>query len=628
MARQLAHHLRCREEEISILNRMSTEYFSLDRIEDMIRMAREAADLTSPDDEDTHPRRIALQLQADGEMKRGNYEAALPICLSALQTIETAWIRESVEEQQQVLLAQSKSICTQIIRNLNALNTRHPSSEYARQAFDFAERSRSRALLDQLAASTNGTRPVIDAAYLEQERDLLGQISAVGRQIALVRAGVNMDPAQLDQLEKDRSRLVGQRMQLEAKVRRYGAYATRLSPLTAEQVQNEFLPAHPNAAILFYQLGIQESFLIVLDRDSAHLFKLPNWKIIGEAVAEWRAQVREQLDIGKDTAPAATAYGRVAHQLYTMLVEPAARVVQGRDLIIVADRALYHLAFEGLVTSSPELAKNFNQLRYLVEDHAVTYAPSISVLAEIERRQERTRQDEKRLLLAGDAVFNDRDPRATQNEMSQEPQEVEIARLDTTRLRSGLHRLPATRDEVLGIARLAQGYQWSPRVWLGFDASERNLKADDLASYSVLHFATHATADPVEGDFSGIILSLSKDPKSDDGLLTAAEVSRLHLKADLVVLSGCTTGGGQTTKAEGIVGLSRAFLVAGAQRVCASLWNVEDNSTRQLMTTLYQNLLAEGQPAPRALQQAKIQLLRDGAAPFFWAPFVLAGSPR
>jgi CHAT domain-containing protein len=628
--RRMAHHLGCRDKEIDILTSMSMAYGSLNNIEEMIRSAREAARLTSPDDEDLEPRRKALQMHASGEMLRGNYETALQLCLEALRATEDAWAREPIEELRQDLLSQSKAICTQIIRNLNALNARHPNSEYARQAFDFAERSRSRTLLNELAELNAGSQPGVNAELLEQERRLLGQISAVGRQIAVIRAQANVDPARLDQIERERARLVGQRMQLEAKIRRLASdkyKAAGLSPLTADRVQWEFLAAHPNAAVLFYQLGIQESFLIVLTQEDAQLFKLPGWKTIGEAIVGWRTRVRQQLNLQKDTTLAVKEYGPVAYQLYEMLVKPAARLIQGRDLIIVPDRMLYHLAFEGLVVSRPESAKDFKQLHYLVEDHAVTYAPSVSVLAEIERRGTRQASaTERKLLLAGDAVFNERDLRVAKNKSSPQESNNEIAMVHGTRLRSGLHRLPATRDEVLSIAQLAAGYQWNPKVWLEFNASEQNLKADDLSTYRMLHLATHATADPVDGDFSGIILSISQDP-SEDGLLTAAEVSRLQLKADLVVLSGCTTGGGQTAKAEGIIGLSRAFLLAGAKRVCASLWSVEDNSTQRLMTTMYNQLLAKGQSAPRALQQAKINLLRTGASPFFWAPFVLAGSP-
>ncbi|MBI3949134.1 MAG: CHAT domain-containing protein [Acidobacteria bacterium] len=627
--RRIAHLLSCRDKEISILNLMSMAYYRLNNIEEMIRSAREAAELTSPDNEDLNPRRTALQLQAKGEMLRGNYETALRLCLNALQTTEDAWAREPIEEPRQELLSQSKAICTQIIRNLNALNARHPSSEYARQAFDFAERSRCRALLDQLASPSTGFQSVIDAQLLEQERGLLEQISAMGRQIVLVRALANVDPVSLDQLEEERARLIGKRMQLEAETRRLAANrdAARLSPLTAEQVQREFLAAHPHAAILFYQLGIQESFLIVLMRERGHLFKLPDWTIISNAVAEWRAQIRRQLNPAERTSEAFRDYARIAHRLYDMLIKPAADVIRGRELIVVPDGALNNLAFEALVVNELSSEPTYGRPNYVVEHHTVTYAPSVSVLAEIECGGNRTRAGNE-MLLVGDAVFNDSDPRIAQTKQQGTSQGAATEMAYSQRLRAGLHRLPSTGEEVVEIASLAEHHRWRPTVWLGFEANEENFKGRNLPSYRVVHLATHAVADDQDGSFSAFVLSQGEKKAGEDGVLTAAEIARLRFNADLVVLSGCETSTGQKTPAEGIIGLSRAFIVAGAQRVCGSLWKVEDTSTQKLMVAFYEGLLAEGFSTPRALQQAKMRLLHSGAAPFYWAPFILVGSPR
>jgi CHAT domain-containing protein len=232
------------------------------------------------------------------------------------------------------------------------------------------------------------------------------------------------------------------------------------------------------------------------------------------------------------------------------------------------------------------------------------------------------------MLLVGDAVFNDRDPRLAQTKQLGTSQDAPTEMAYNQRLRAGLHRLPSTREEVVEIANLAEHHHWRPTVWLGFDANKENFTGGNLSSYRVLHLATHAVADDQDGGFSTFVLSLSKKKAGGDGVVTAAEIARLKLNADLVVLSGCETGAGQRTKAEGIVGLGRAFIVAGAQRICGSLWKVEDTSTQKLMVAFYEGLFAEGRSTPRALQQAKVRLLRSGAAPFYWAPFILVGSPR
>ncbi|HXF05564.1 MAG TPA: CHAT domain-containing protein [Blastocatellia bacterium] len=666
-ARQAAHRLGHRAEEISILTLMSMTYYKLNRLDEMVHAAREAAALTTSEDEDPEPRRIALQTQATGEMLRGNYEEALRLCLEAWHTTESAWLREPAEDLRQDFLAQSKAISVQILRILNALNTKQPSREYIRQAFNFAERSRSRALLVHLAALNRQSRPTVDPELLGQEQQLLEQISAFGRRIVLARSGIGVDVADIGRLKEERERLIAERLKLGAQLRAQagGLEVSSVSPLTAEEVREHYLAAYPNAAILFYQLGIQESFLIVLTRQGEYLFKLPDWATIGKAVTEWRAQIRRQVNPDERTAEAWRDYLHIAHELYRMLVKPAADLIRGRDLIIVPDRMLHNLAFEALVSSGPD--DHGQAPRYLIEDHAVTYAPSISVLAEIDRRP--PMQAGKEVLLVGDPVFGEPIPRqsspsggadiAKQRGIGERDQHLALtARFQTlltsllrnisswvkvtssiqanslsvitdpSRLRSGLQRIPSTRKEVVEIARLARQRRWRPTLWLGQEARKEKFTRADLSTYRVLHLATHGVADEKDGELSALIFSGSGDQGQNDWVLTAAEIARLRINADLVVLSACETGVGQMTSGEGVIGLSRAFMLAGARRVCGSLWKVEDPSAERLMAAFYRGMLDAGLGPARALQRAKIEFLRRGAWPVAWAPFVLIGSPR
>ncbi len=626
-ARDLARRLQCPDQESAALVVMSGGYYLSKDVEEMIRSAREAVELTDPNDEDPNPRRIALQMQADGEMLRGNHEAALQLGMEALRLMERAWAQATIEELRQRFLSYSKTISTQIIRNLYALYVRHPNEEYARQAFDIAERSRSRTLLEQLAAlripvrnGSGGGAP--EAADLfEEERALLDRLSALGRQIVLARESGTLDASTLDRLEEERARLLNERIRLQARIRRAvagGVEKAWTAPLIAERVQREYLAAHPNVAILFYQLGIQESFLLVLTREQIHLFKLPDWTTIRDAVAEWRAHIRRQATAAGRTPEALHAYAQAAHRLYEMLVRPAAHVIRDRELVIIPDAALYNLAFEALVASAP----GDGNARYLVQDHAITYAPSVSVLVEIAQRPGRF-DPRGEVLLVGDPVFNTDDPRA--RKLAEGAPSSLVAMNASGRLRGGLHRLPLTEQEVREIAALSARRRWQPTVWLGFDASERNLKQGDLTAYRLVHLATHAVADAEDGNFSAVILSLADRDSREDGVLTAAEIARLRLNADLVVLSGCETGIGQKTEAESVIGLGRAFLLAGARRVCGSLWKVEDAATRMLMTNFYEGLLVRGLTTSHALRLAKLTLIGRGLAPFYWAPFVLIG---
>ncbi|MEW6365544.1 MAG: CHAT domain-containing protein [Acidobacteriota bacterium] len=622
-----ARSLGCRDIEISALSLESLIAWSLRDMDGTIKAARSAAALARPEDEDSGSLRVALQMQASGEMLRGDYQAALASCLKALPLVERGWEREPVPEVRQGYASQTRGLCTQIIRCLAALNAQEPKTGHARMAFDFAERTRCRSLLEELHRD-EFERQGMRAALEAEQTPLMVRLSALSRQLAVARSDDMSDQGLLDRLEEDRARLVAQRMLLEA---RWNGHSTceRANlpvPLTCDQLQSGFLRQRPNTAILVYQLGVKESFLFLLSRSDVRLLTLPDWNCIGGLVRQWRSAIVQQLRSDAGDVLQVRHYEDIAHKLYATLVQPVADHIRGRDLVFVADGVLHELAFESLVTSRADDASSYAGLRYLVEDHAITYAPSVTILVEAERRANVRPPPARNLLLVGDAVFTPDDPRAGVPPSTPSVSSNTGAGRRAMALRAGIGRLPATRQEVLGISELAEKSSWHSTLWMGFDAAEGRLKTTRLSQFRIVHFATHATADPVDGEFSGILLSYDRDSSDEDGLLSAAEVRSLDLDAELVVLSGCSTAAGQRTGAEGVIGLSREFMIAGAERVCASLWDVEDGSTQRLMGTLYGHLLSRGDPPGFALRQVKIELLSAGLSPSRWAAFVLAGA--
>ncbi|MCC7157706.1 MAG: CHAT domain-containing protein [Bryobacterales bacterium] len=265
---------------------------------------------------------------------------------------------------------------------------------------------------------------------------------------------------------------------------------------------------------------------------------------------------------------------------------------------------MHYLPFETLASGSG---------RFLVEDHPIMYAPSVSVLASLSR----TGADgasRRELLAYGD-------PRFTAGQARGRPVQA-LYRSAGYRF----VRLPATRQEVLGIG----SYFPAPMrtLLLGEAATEQSVKEADLRAYRRLHFATHAVLDERVPARSGIVLSQIGTGR-EDGILHASEVMELKLDAELVVLSACRTGLGQLVGGEGMVGLTRSFFHAGAQRVVVSLWDVNDQSTARLMKEFYRQMSAGHGPAD-ALRAAKLSFLRSNAPlerqPHFWAGFVLSGA--
>jgi CHAT domain-containing protein len=259
-------------------------------------------------------------------------------------------------------------------------------------------------------------------------------------------------------------------------------------------------------------------------------------------------------------------------------------------------------------------------------------------------RQQRTKPTGRAMLIVADPVFNSNDPRAGKTTTPTEAAEtrglgIDSALTDVTgqsvagaaqsQKMQGLPlaRLTGTRTEAQQISALAKTSGGQADVWLDLEASEDNVEARDMSKYRALHIATHGLLNAERPQFTGIVLSLVGNHNSD-GFLRTDEVFNLHLGSPLVMLSACETGLGREKRGEGVMGLTRAFMYAGAPTVGVSLWSVADKSTADLMTDFYKRLFASDNVSPSAaMRDAQLAMIagKKFSAPFFWAPFVLVG---
>jgi CHAT domain-containing protein len=192
--------------------------------------------------------------------------------------------------------------------------------------------------------------------------------------------------------------------------------------------------------------------------------------------------------------------------------------------------------------------------------------------------------------------------------------------------RAGFTRLAFSRQEAESIIALTP--KGSGLKATDFSASRDLVISQQLSQYRILHFATHGLLNSERPELSGLVFSLvDQEGNPQDGFLRLHEIYNLQLNADLVVLSACETGLGKEIKGEGLIGLTRGFMYSGAPRVVASLWNVDDLATAELMKLFYQRMLKDGMPAGAALRAAQLELSRQKrwASPYFWAGFVLHG---
>ncbi|HEX6624318.1 MAG TPA: CHAT domain-containing protein, partial [Pyrinomonadaceae bacterium] len=535
-----------------------------------------------------------------------------------------------------------------------------PALTKAAAAFRIAEQGRARSLLELLSETGAELTEGIPAELLRRRSD----IQARRYEIVELLNGVDAEgvtpgrPAQA--LESELRELELARIGVENQIRtsspRYEAL-TKPQPLSVEEVQQNVLDA--DTVLLEYSLGEERSYLWAVTGTGVRLFRLPARSEVETLVAEFRAKLiprdlrrpitetdangatREQgrgLVLAHEETPQRVgAYAAAAHALYKAVVEPASSLVGGKRLLVVADGALHYAPFGALVTSAE--GSTYDALPYLLKTNEVVYAPSASVVAAV-RRQAAGGATGNGVLLIADPVFDAGDPRASRTPAnpqgrtgSARPLRLDSALEDVTRTPPGglrLARLPGSRTEAEQVAKLARASGRWPDELLDSSASKTNLLSRDLTRYCILHFATHGLLNAERPQFTGLALSPVWDSE-DDGFLKVDEIFNLRLGSPLVMLSACETGLGKQSRGEGVVGLARAFMHAGAPTVGVSLWSVADLSTAELMPEFYKHLLTEEPASPSsALRAAQLTLIEGKrfSAPFHWAAFVLVGDWR
>ncbi len=320
-------------------------------------------------------------------------------------------------------------------------------------------------------------------------------------------------------------------------------------------------------------------------------------------------------------------YLDAARRLYRHAFAPVTPHVRGERIVVVPDGPLSYVPFEVLLTEDVPLERreplSYAGLPYLLHRHAVSYAYSSTLLLATLDRPSTARGQ----FVAFAPVFADGLAAGTRGEG------LVDANLGTAAAGVSRAFLPATYDEVMGIDALFAGRRgWMgrllgarTRVFLEDEASEANVHAA-LAEYRYVHLATHAFVNETDPLQSGIVLH-DDTTGGYDGVLDLAEIYNLSINAELVTLSACQTGLGRFARGEGLIGLTRGFLFAGARNVAVSLWNVQDQATSRLMQQFYEGIL-EGRPNPEALRDAKRRLILTTdtfAHPFYWSAFVLHG---
>jgi CHAT domain-containing protein/tetratricopeptide (TPR) repeat protein len=528
------------------------------------------------------------------------------------------------------------------------------SLRFTAEGFRISEQKRARSLLDVLADGHAVISAGVPPDLIKRRSENLANQQLIGAQLTGVSIAGETPKQTFTELEAELERLAAEFESLENQIK---AASPRLKSLvhtralTLEEVQRRVLD--DETALLEYSLGEQSSYLWVITRQNAALFKLPAGSTMDQLAMDLRAQLipprlqrrnvgidvptaDQQRGLGLSTAAPATdtaAFSRASHALYKVALAPAASMIGNRRLVIVADGALNFVPFEALVTT--DRGGDYSSLDYLIKTNKVSYAPSASVTAAV---RDQKRAVGRNLLLVADPVFSVNDPRLQTGSAAIRAEVTRGLGLDSAvkdvtgqATQSGspltLPRLAGTRIEAEQIGRLAKASGAQGDLWLDLGANEDDLKHRDIQSYRAVHVATHGVLDAMRPQFSGLVLSLVGNKSDDDGFLRTGEVFNLRLGAPLVMLSACESGLGKVKRGEGVIGLSQAFMYAGATTVGVTLWSVADKPTAELMTDFYQRLLGPNPSPSDAMREAQLAMIsgKKYSAPFYWAPFVLVG---
>ncbi len=557
----------------------------------------------------------SLTLLARAERRMEDLPGARVRLEEAVKVIESLRTRLSSPDLRSSFWSTQQQAYEQYIDLLMALHRAEPAAKHHRTALQISERARARTLIELLVEAEAEIRQGIPEDLSRRETDLRSRLNAL-TESRVKLLGNPGGEAEAGYLAQDIEAVLAQLDRLEAQIRLSNpAYAalTLPGPLEFSQIQGLI---DKDTLLMEYALGEERSFLWCVSSDTVQAFELPGRPVI-ESAARLLHQRLSTIDLrsGRDEKEAAAALGR-------MLLEPAAGLMDKSRLVVVADGVLHYIPFAALPQPGSRSLP-------LLERFEVTYLPSASALA-VQRRQLSGRPAAPRMVaVLADPVFEASDPRLSNPSAGESKAGADQSpRLERQAAAGRFERLPATRREARAIAGLAPfESNWMAR---DFDASRSNVLQDRLKDYRFVHFATHGLVDSRHPELSGLVLSRFDDQGQRlNGFLNLRDIYNVRLNADLVVLSGCQTALGEEIRGEGLVGLARGFMYAGAARVVASLWRLQDRTTADLMERFYRRLTQGDRPA-QALRHAQLSIWRERGRsdPYYWAAFVLQGDWR
>jgi CHAT domain-containing protein/uncharacterized protein HemY len=455
---------------------------------------------------------------------------------------------------------------------------------YYAQAFYFAEKSKSAVLLEAISDANAKSFAGIPHELLEEEKGLKSAIALCAQKLAQKPTAAEEKYLRETSFSLNRS---------------YEAFTKKLETQFPEYFNLKFNSTAPSIGQLQSRLDDRTALLsyFIDDKNSTvYIFQITKkqYKIIHHVLPadfdKYITGLRNSIFFSD-----LSTYKRAGEKLSSLLI-PRNMPSSTEELIILPTGRLGTVPFEALFSKPAASQAGYTTLPYLLNRYGIRYEFSAGLILQ---KQEKKASVSPSIFLCAPVSFSEKD---------------------------ALSELPGTESEVKDISALFARKNLQCGVYTRERADERVIKSGDLKKYAYLHFATHGVVDENNPELSRIFLQ--SDTDAEDGYLYAGEIYNLQLDANLVTLSACQTGLGKISKGEGVIGLSRALVYAGARKSIVSFWSVADESTALLMKDFYRSMLENPESNfSNNLRQAKISLVKSDkyAAPFYWAPFILIG---
>ena len=493
-------------------------------------------------------------------------------------------------------------------------------------AFELSERGRGRSLKELLQATQTNLFPGVDPHLAQKERSLR-QTLTVKENYRVTMLSRPYQPKELTALDTELAQL---ERQYDEVVQTLGSQVPAYLGLQQATSWNlgriqEQVVVDDETVLVEFSIGTDRSYAWAVTRNDIESYELPSEAEITEATQKVYALLSES-----PKAETEAELLKATDHLSKLILSPLAASLNKRRIIVVADDVLNYIPFQ-------ILPKTSGQPERLIDGHEIINAPSASILGELRHEVARRQPAAKVLAAFGSPVFASN---YSQSKGSDAGALLAEVRPETNRWRHALRDIEVEGDTIdptniqplfyttRELSNLRELVGNEILMMTGFDATREKLTNTDLSQYAILHFATHGVLDPRRPENSGLFLSMvNRDGQPQDGFIALQDIYGLNARVELVVLSACRTGLGKDVKGEGLIGLTRGFMYAGASSAVASLWSVDDEATAELMKHFYANMLQHKMLPAAALREAQNKIRQDPrwSSPYYWAAFTFQG---